>query len=260
MSDSEPLLTPAATQLTAPLNENEFSDYLLRNPVEIQGILQTLTSHKAALMVFLENGPEMFASNLLQVTPDKLVIDSAIPAVRPLVLAAKSLLCITTMPDKVRVQFPLTRTHETSFNGLPAFVASLPTTLLRLQRREYFRLTTPVTHPLRCAFAPAVKMPAIEITIVDISSGGIALALTEGGPTLIQDTLYPNCRIELPEIGSVIASIKIRSLFDITLRNGSRVRRAGCEFVNLPAGATSTIQRYILKAERERKARETRYI
>jgi c-di-GMP-binding flagellar brake protein YcgR len=260
MSDSELFLNPAVNQPTAPLNENEYSDYLLRNPIEIKNILDTLASHRAALTVFLENGPEMFASSLLKISSDSLTIDSAIPAVRPHVLAAKSLLCITAMPDKVRIQFPLTRIHEATDNGLPAFVASLPTTLLRLQRREYFRLTTPVVHPLRCAFPQSVKMPASEIIVVDISSGGLALALTEGSPTLIQDAIYPNCRIDLPETGSVTVSLKVRSLFNITLRNGSKVKRAGCEFVNLPASATSTIQRYILKAERERKARETRYL
>jgi len=32
--------------------------------------------------------------------------------------------------------------------------------------------------------------------------------------------------------------------------------RAGCEFIDLPASMASTIQRYILKTERERNARE----
>jgi len=35
------------------------------------------------------------------------------------------------------------------------------------------------------------------------------------------------------------------------------VRRAGCEFMNLPGPMQTLIQRYIIKIERERKAHES---
>jgi hypothetical protein len=68
---------------------------------------------------------------------------------------------------------------------------------------------------------------------------------------------FPNCRIELPEVGFVTATVKIRSVFEITLRSGARIKRAGCEFVKLPGPMSTLVQRYIIKVERERKARES---
>jgi c-di-GMP-binding flagellar brake protein YcgR len=46
-------------------------------------------------------------------------------------------------------------------------------------------------------------------------------------------------------------------VFEITLRSGARIKRAGCEFVKLPGQMSTLVQRYIIKVERERKARES---
>ena len=50
--------------------------------------------------------------------------------------------------------------------------------------------------------------------------------------------------------------LRVRNLFRITNRDGSITLRAGCEFTHLSSAMASTIQRYILKVERERNARE----
>ena len=38
--------------------------------------------------------------------------------------------------------------------------------------------------------------------------------------------------------------------------SGAELLRAGCEFADMPRGAEDAIQRYILKVERERNARD----
>lgn len=48
----------------------------------------------------------------------------------------------------------------------------------------------------------------------------------------------------------------MRNLFRVTNRDGSVTLRAGCEFTQLSGNMAATIQRYILKIERERNARE----
>jgi c-di-GMP-binding flagellar brake protein YcgR len=60
----------------------------------------------------------------------------------------------------------------------------------------------------------------------------------------------------LPETGAIVTSLRVRNLFRITNRDGSIMLRAGCEFIHLSSSMASTIQRYILKVERERNARE----
>ena len=59
------------------------------------------------------------------------------------------------------------------------------------------------------------------------------------------------CRILFPDGGEVSADIKVKSTFEITLRNGARRLRAGCEFVAMPGRDQAQIQRYISKLQRE---------
>ena len=80
-----------------------------------------------------------------------------------------------TPHDKVRVQFIprdlKTATHE----GRAAFRAPLPDSVLRLQRREYYRLTMPVTQRLACRI-PQPDGHLVEVESVALSGGGLAVA------------------------------------------------------------------------------------
>jgi c-di-GMP-binding flagellar brake protein YcgR len=92
-------------------------------------------------------------------------------------LLAKQLL-LTAAIDKVKVQFTLGKLSETQHAGLPAFSAALPDKLLRLQRRECFRLSTPITKPVKCI--AMIKRAdgstfLLEASLLDISGGGIGL-------------------------------------------------------------------------------------
>ena len=99
-------------------------------------------------------------------------------------------------------------------------------------------------------------MVSMEATVLDISSGGLAILLPPNEPALEPDTVLADCRLMLPETGPIVTSLRVRNLFRITNRDGSTMLRAGCEFTDLSSSMASTIQRYILKAERERNARE----
>jgi c-di-GMP-binding flagellar brake protein YcgR len=71
------------------------------------------------------------------------------------------------------------------------------------------------------------------------------------------DHLFDNCRIDLPDVGTITATLRVRSVFEFTLRSGVRSKRAGCQFIDLPGPMMTLIQRYIIRVERERKARES---
>jgi len=50
----------------------------------------------------------------------------------------------------------------------------------------------------------------------------------------------------------VEATLRIQNTFEVTLKNGHKSLRSGCQFVDLRPAMQSLIQRYILKLERER--------
>jgi c-di-GMP-binding flagellar brake protein YcgR len=133
------------------------------------------------------------------------------------------------------------------------FKVRIPREMLRLQRREYYRLVTSVINPVKCMINTSAGL--IETVVVDISIGGVGvLAYREEG-VLKAGEVYQGCRITLPGTGEFALSLSVRTTFDITLKNGRLTHRAGCQFIDLPASVETAIQRYIIRVERERRAR-----
>lgn len=261
MTETPPTPPNPTTRQTLPTFEaGEYDKYMLRTPGEVLMVLRGLRDRKAQITVFFNEGQDMLLTMLVEVLQDRLIIDvGPDEELNRRAAAAGKHYCVALL-DKVRIQFLLGAFTRISHDNRPAFLCDLPQELLRLQRREFYRLTTPVARPLKC------RMPLplagggdnlYEATVFDISGGGIGIAAPPDDAPFAPQQQVPDCRIELPEVGIVTCTIKVSSVFEITLKSGARVRRAGCAFVGLPGPLATLIQRYIIKAERERKARET---
>jgi c-di-GMP-binding flagellar brake protein YcgR len=242
------------------LEADEYSRYMLRTPAEVLMVLRSLGERVAQITVFFNEGQDMLLTTIAAVASDHLVLDFGPDGeMNRKALMAEKHFCVA-MLDKVRIQFILRGFREIEHEGRRAFLCALPDELLRLQRREYYRLLTPIVRPLVCSVPIPLSDGNIhlhEAHIFDISGGGMGIAAPAEGIPFDLDMRFPNCRVELPEVGIVSGTLRVRSLFDVSLRSGAKMRRAGCEFVNLPGPMMTLIQRYIIKVERERKARES---
>lgn len=253
MNDIPPESKNKPVELLEPAN---YGEYLLHNRSDMLRILRQLLDHGSQITLFFNEGSDLLLSILLAVKDDELIFDyGANNETNQRALEAAKLFCVTQL-DNVRVQFILRSIKSIMHEGHPAFRAALPDSVLRLQRREYFRLTVPLAHRLTCQI-PLQDGHRIEVGVIDISGGGIAMVVPPDKARFEPGMEFPNCCIELPEVGAVTTTIRVLSLFEITLRNGSRVKRGGCQFINLPGSMANLIQRYIVKVERERKARDS---
>lgn len=248
------------TQLVPILEPGEYARFMLRAPAEIMPVLHGLRDRGAHVSVFFNEGRDTLLSVLVAVANDHLILDtSPDDATNRKAVAADKHFCVTLL-DKVRVQFILRDFTLVSHEGRPAFRAALPDEVLRLQRREYYRLLAPIARPLKCLMPlplPAGGQYLHEAHVYDISGGGVGIFAPPAHVPFDTGMQIPNCLIELPEVGIVTCTLKLCSVFEVTLKNGARSKRAGGEFVKLPGPMMTLIQRYIIKVERERKARES---
>jgi c-di-GMP-binding flagellar brake protein YcgR len=262
MSETQPPhpQDPATGQPDLLLDAKDYSQYLLYSKSEILFILRAMIARTAQVTVYFNQGKDFMLTAVIAAGDDGLVLDyGSSMEMNRRAEAADKLFCVASL-DRVRIQFRLHGLRRIDFQGRPAFVAALPDSLLRLQRREYFRLTTPVARPLKCwipVTRPDGSKDAVAVTVVDISGGGVAVVAPPEGVPFEPGMEFPNCRVELPEVGALVATLVIKNRFELTLRNGSRVTRSGCQFANLPGPMLTLVQRYIIKVERERKARES---
>lgn len=244
------------------LEQQGFSQYLLYSRSEILFVLKQAMQKKCMLTVYFDAGRSFFLTTLIALSEDGnwLYIDTPSDSdIGRRAIDAKKMM-LTTMLEKVKIQFSINGLHEVASGNRMAFAAHLPETLLRLQRREHFRLSTPVAIPLRChleVVQPDGTSKELEAPLLDISGGGIGLMIQESmAPHFPAGTNFQNCRIDIPDEGTITTGLCVRNGFNVTTKSGSRHWRVGCEYVDLSGSHLSAVQRYITRVERERKARD----
>lgn len=155
-------------------------------------------------------------------------------------------------PGGIHVQFSIGGPQEINFQGAKAFSVPLPKFLVRLQRRDAFRIETPRVRPLevlgRLPEGQLLKLPAH-----DVSVAGAGVSSAEPPNALAAGMLLPNCHMQLPDdskplyFGAMVAHIT-----EFESRLGALHWRIGLRFVSLQADDEAHIQRYIARIERER--------
>jgi c-di-GMP-binding flagellar brake protein YcgR len=238
----------------------DWHDYEVASRREIVSLLRQIGEHNQLIRLLIRGEADVCVTSILAVDEDSntLVLDRSIdPAQNQRMTGAARAKCETTL-DKIRILFGAANLAPTVWRGEPALRADIPPTLIRLQRREYYRMATPVTNPVRALVPVPMDGGTGGMSVFalhDISVGGIALLDSK----LLLDTtvgrVISNCRIELPEIGPIATSLEIRNSLDLTLLNHKTTRRIGCQFVDISRSGLAAVQRYITKLERERNAK-----
>ncbi|MBU1366167.1 MAG: flagellar brake protein [Gammaproteobacteria bacterium] len=155
-------------------------------------------------------------------------------------------------PGGIHVQFTTGQATEVNFEGSKAFAVPLPKHIVRLQRRDTFRIETPRGKPLqffgRLAGGKLLNCPAHDISVAGL--GMTALSLPDG---LAPGDRLENCHFALPEDEhELFFSATVRHITPQVGRTGLQQWRIGLHFENMPAVEENRIQRYIAKVERER--------
>lgn len=229
--------------------------YLVDHAGEIQRMLREVMEAKTLVAIYAADGKSFILSTLLDIDPKQgtLLLEQGVdPTLNARILDSQEC-TFATHHDHIHIQFSARRVESARFGDEDAFQVPMPTEVLRLQRREYYRLVTSVVNPVKCLINTDAGL--LESTVVDISIGGVGVLAYQNNGELKAGETYPGCRIALPGTGEFALGLSVRSTFDITLKNGRTTHRAGCQFIDLPPSVETAIQRYIISVERERRNR-----
>lgn len=234
------------------------SNYYVHSRVEIASILRTIMQKNSSLSVYFDEGNSFIVTSILNIddVQGTIILDRGPdPRANARLPQASRLVCITSV-DKVKVQFICTDAAVIEHDGREAFRVPMPDKLLRLQRREYFRLTTPVVNPIKCVLTAQAgsEICQMELNIADISCGGLATTSSTTLPLFEPNTRF-ECRIVLSDTGTLQTTVELRNTFEVTLANGRRLRRCGYQFIAFTEKDRVLVQRYIMQQQRMRRAR-----
>ncbi|PHV09731.1 hypothetical protein CSQ89_20105 [Chitinimonas sp. BJB300] len=231
----------------------DVSGYLLRTPVEIGFVLRSLAQKGDLITIHFDHGQHSFLSAILGADTKQQCFwfdISGADAMNRALLRSDHVV-FAAAPEGVKIQFVLVDSVSLDeYDERPAFIASFPEDLIKLQRREYFRLDTPIGRPLLCKL-PHRNGTVYEFPLHDISVGGVGLWMS--GPVDVElMEVFPDCRIDLGTFGMIEVRLEIRSMRQVTKRDGSIQTMVGTRFVELSRQTENLLQRYMAQLERER--------
>lgn len=216
--------------------------------------LDGFAREKTGFSVQFDHGGEMFLTTLLAVLPEKrmLIFDcSGSPEINRRFLQSERSIFVA-QPGGIHVQFVGGQAREVLYGGSRAFAIALPDRMVRLQRREFFRIDTPRVKPLQF-YGRLPGGGLLALAAHDISVAGIGLGAAVLSDDLVSGLVLSTCHFSLPEDKhDLLFSATVRHITEQDARGGFRQWRLGLQFNDLPRPAEARVQRYITHLERER--------
>lgn len=225
-------------------------DDYVDTPLGVSAVLRSIAASRARAVLYLDDETFLHTS-ILGVEPEAFFFERGPdPGLNERVLASPRGMLVTA-DRSVPVQFEVLAPQSARFEEVDAFTAALPERLLRLQRRDYYRLPGHAINSLvRCQLVPGDDARKIvRPTVIDLSCGGMAvdIAVSEG---VFADGSCHTCTVEFPGLGRIDTPLFVCSSREITMAGGIPGRRYGIEFMNLEAKSVALIQRFINDEER----------
>jgi len=244
-------------------NQDDLKDdspFRVHSRREIVSLLNNMLERNQLLNLMIKGGSESIITSILDVdeADDSVVIDAAPSASLNANILQSNRIGFEAMYNNIRITFNVDKARECLFQQRPAFKITIPASLVRLQRREYFRIATPVAKPLHVTFRVQKEdgtFTPIVTQLNNISAGGVGITDEKKQLDSASGRIYEDCTLELTDNTVVTVKLQIRDCKEAKLTSGKIVNRLGCEFVDLPRAVLAAIQRFITKLEREQNAK-----
>jgi c-di-GMP-binding flagellar brake protein YcgR len=240
----------------------ELSPYRVRSRREIVSVLRGVGQRNQLVRLQTKNGGDSAVTSVLYVDDanDMVIIDAAPSALTNQRILESDEIAFETVLENIRILFFASSAESCEFEDRPALKIAIPEILVRLQRREFYRVAVPVSSQVQCTIPVPGENGEIEKSVVlplfNVSAGGIALVGDKAQLDPAFNTVYENCRIDLPG-GAVVVALQFRNSHEIALASRKEIRRLGFKFVDPSNAVSAAVQRYITKLEREQNARKT---
>lgn len=230
--------------------------FIVQNQKQIIQILNDLAKHHEMLKVSFNN--DTYLTNVISVDANNhaVYLDIGIDeSFNNRLLASHHV--VFSKDDGIRIKWTSAQVSLATLKDGKAIKIALPQKLMRLQRREFFRLATPIVNPVPCIIpivdeANPDSERALELTLVDVSLGGVgAIAADPLDELFVIGASFNQCKINFPEVGETSLMLQVRNITAITMKDGVIRHRIGLQFISPSRGNEGLINRYTYNLERQ---------
>ena len=238
------------------LGIEDLGPYKVTSRREVITLLRGIQETNQLIRMVFNNGSEAIVTTILEIdeAENRIVVDTAPDPEQSDRIVSSDNISFETALERIRILFFTSRVTNCIFDGKPALRMALPSSMIRVQRREFYRVRTPRT-PVRIPIMTENGMTEITTYMRDISAGGISILDEEMALNISVGGVFEDCRITLADKSVIIADLEVRNSYEIQLGNGKPARVLGVQFYAVQNQTKMQLQRYITRIEREQNAK-----
>jgi flagellar brake protein len=241
------------------------SRFLIDSPEKIIHQLYILFKNRCLLTAYFGDNDDSFITTILEINKkDNVFIFHHGPkkdSIEQLLNSSK--ITFKTRCFGVEVIFNTTGLEKIHYQGVSAFAVPIPASILWMERREFYRVKSPVSKSSYCQLTLKDQEP-INLKLYDISVAGFSmltnskqvLDLSKTPDLMLLYTSFEQCKLVLADTGEDTISFEIRSKYIINPGNFNRMEKIGCKFTQITPAFENTIQRYMQQIDRENRQKK----
>jgi c-di-GMP-binding flagellar brake protein YcgR len=229
-------------------------EYRITSAVEVDDLLQRLLNANA-LMTLSGPGGTSYTTMLWSVDSTRGIVcfsaETGDPRLQAL-LDTEEVVAVGYL-NSIKVQFDLEGLVQVHGGGTAALNAQYPRVVYRFQRRSSFRVKPLVSScPVARLHHPALPDMQLDLRVMDLSLGGVALFLPHNVPMVAAGVKIGQCFLDLDsdtrlEMGLIIHHVSV-------INPESQGARLGCELINVNGATERALQQYIDQTQKRRSA------
>lgn len=223
------------------------------SPAEITAYLQHLQRDEAGVLLSGPQG-ESLTARIVAVDAGADVIGLSLgtdpDGISEALVAGDEITAVAYL-GAIKLQFELEGAVLVSSEQGTVLRSTLPTRLYRFQRRQAFRVQPAGTTYPRVVL-PGPGQPGRALRVLDLSVGGLALALPPDFPALAPGQVARGVVLELDRISGLDITLLAHHASAIR-GDASGMLQLGCSFVDLDANAARSLQVYVDQTQKRRR-------
>ncbi len=233
---------------------SDLSSFSIQNHKQIISHLALLVKNKCLLSACFGANNESYITTLLGINEksNTVVLDYGSKEDLNQRILNASKVTFDTDYQGIKVSFAGSELKKITHKGEAAFSMSIPKSLYWMQRREYYRVKSPLSKPSFCQLIIENRKP-VNLKLYDISLTGFAMlnVSKEISDLMIPGKKIAQSKLILSEAGEGMVSFEICAKYIINPDKLQKIQKIGCKFIDLTRPVEETIQRYMQQIQRE---------
>lgn len=235
---------------------SDLAKYLVRSPKQVINYLKMLSTERCLISAgFGEGEKDTFLTAIMDIDEKNqhLTIDCGPKEYLNKRLLDSAIIKCSTEYKGIKVLFEGRRVKKAGSSNQPAFIIPVPKSIFWIQRRQFYRVRSPLSKNSYCAISflnkETEEQTTIDFKLNDLSISGLAFQneSAKNSKYFEPSTKLLNCRIVLENEMDLTLDLEVHHQ---TVQN-RKTQRIGCYISNPAPRTESTILRYMQNIERE---------